>query len=1515
MERPFNPKFSISKPIFKPKLVDKYHQPQRVIDESLVSKLFLLLNEGNIENITEFITKNRLLINVRNSDGDSPLHIIITSTNIIKEEKLELVKMLLTKGASPVAINKFNITPIHLAAQEQLVDIVKFLLEYKADPNSLDSNNMNALHFAVLGKNIKCPAREEIRDDYLVPKRKTSIVTEEKKIVQEIADSINKLFFEWPVTQRLFKNIFNNINNFDKLYATELTQKKETFLKDIYKTISDKNLTKDEKRTEINTKLIKLSEDIESLFRSEIAEALDDSTKKVTIDNDKIIIKHFNISDIFDKLKNNIATHQNKAIDILNDITTKFSESKDNYNKILVELKELRWLNRLLVIQYKWDGSGNNITYGTTTLTKNMTAITYNDIFGDKIPVSEKDLDNYYKLDDSYNNITDYNLFYKDASINVITRFPDFKMAIYDGSLSDTAQKYVHMTNAEKNKMAVSYNLQFDRDPSLNNSWGKTIPISGRKVFFPYAFKLNASDSTPSTITEEVKMTFLKYPYALSEEINSQLKRLSDDISVISKFIDKNESWNITIHALPSILILFYSTLRNIKVLYDYLKEKKINLEKIGELIVLKYKENMNHPTHANKYMWVYENMLNKIHSSMELYFEILSFVPTIFNSLLLLSNEYNTIVNTMTQLEGTKELEAYYSQWDISQLQFLATEYIGNTNYFSTDLNIFKIKLNSIKTLNDISLNADYITEYLHPILNSKIEFYPNSVRDPIINDLSNNGVQITYPDDYKYRPSNSTKFIDFNPYNSTGISSTGFAINDLSFRNLNYNVTDNNKTLTKKDKNGANIKPLFGNHIQFLKYYIMFYVANTIFDTTNTYSDIGTNITSHSLELPTDKIEKYKTYISSTLDLSLSELQNTDKILLVELMSETFNNYVEFLLNQMSKKIAYESLEQYKLIINDPLLKVSSTDHIPIFQMFASDDTRNILNLGLKSKLTVEDIKNLDDTFDDYQDEALIKEKSNNSSNLIIKMKDNFCLNFDLDLIKLLIENRTSLSQKDNSGKMPINYALEFKNLKLITHLAPDMQYYKDSPIIKSHFIDLLKQTIAELVVEKKYSKFYTKYEAKLVKLFENIPEINTNILSSIEYTIPMYMTLLNSLLFINIINFDYGYTPEKLFNLQNLFGYSSSTSYYGPIIDLVSKGETLTDYSKKIKNSKIQLQLDIINKKLSNYKNTEKYFEIYDDERKLFGESEIDIDGTLLDISQNIHSSEAEINQLKPIVGKSSNLTLGTRDITTLKIKNTSSLYDNLFFTVLNTGIYDASLNIKLYKALWQKYHKEIDPNNYINNIHLKSINGILDNLDNSENIIIFKDLYSIFNNISKDYIECPLEYNHTNPTLVEIMKLITHTTTHTIFNYMYITLTTMMIKHLKTTYPDPMPSNYILEKLKLNLTSEFIKYIFMTLPEKATKIILNIYDGEDDPDRRETLDSIFSKIIVLLNRGPAFIMPTKQESPLIDNIKTYIIPYYINYSKLIVKELFALSNNFFKHLSGIYQMLKIHEKLIN
>jgi ankyrin repeat protein len=214
-----------------PRYESKYHVPEKKIPEDKINKLFNeIILKGNLFEIQDFINQNNLTLNVRDTDGQSPLHVLFNNPSLLPIEKKQLTEFLISRGAPVNVFDKNNVTPIHLACKFQLNDIVNILLKNNADLNVQDNSNLTPLHYALIGFEIDCPEKFELKKDF-----------NNKSIT--IQENINKIIndhFKDDILQYL--NLAQDfIYNLDK-YENELLEEKFKNLSEIInQKLSDPN--------------------------------------------------------------------------------------------------------------------------------------------------------------------------------------------------------------------------------------------------------------------------------------------------------------------------------------------------------------------------------------------------------------------------------------------------------------------------------------------------------------------------------------------------------------------------------------------------------------------------------------------------------------------------------------------------------------------------------------------------------------------------------------------------------------------------------------------------------------------------------------------------------------------------------------------------------------------------------------------------------------------------------------------------------------------------------------------------------------------------------------------------------------------------------------------------------------------------------------------------------------------------------------------------------------------------
>lgn len=216
-----DPKKQKYKP-FKPKFVkypDKDHIPDIKVDEGTVNNLFAVVQDGNYNKIRNAIINNNTTFNVRNEDGDTLLHTVLSNEKMKPDDRIKLTSYLIQHGAPIDAFNKNNVTPLHLAAKYALHDAVDLLLNNGANSNVLDSQQMSALHYAVTGTITTCKSKKKITS--LVPKE-----VQKPQTSKELRD-VSKLLIDiiyTPNFSQYVKHIRDTIALVPQMYAEEIEE-------------------------------------------------------------------------------------------------------------------------------------------------------------------------------------------------------------------------------------------------------------------------------------------------------------------------------------------------------------------------------------------------------------------------------------------------------------------------------------------------------------------------------------------------------------------------------------------------------------------------------------------------------------------------------------------------------------------------------------------------------------------------------------------------------------------------------------------------------------------------------------------------------------------------------------------------------------------------------------------------------------------------------------------------------------------------------------------------------------------------------------------------------------------------------------------------------------------------------------------------------------------------------------------------------------------------------------------
>lgn len=304
---------------------------------------------------------------------------------------------------------------------------------------------------------------------------------------------------------------------------------------------------------------------------------------------------------------------------------------------------------------------------------------------------------------------------------------------------------------------------------------------------------------------------------------------------------------------------------------------------------------------------------------------------------------------------------------------------------------------------------------------------------------------------------------------------------------------------------------------------------------------------------------------------------------------------------------------------------------------------------------------------------------------------------------------------------------------------------------------------------------------------------------------------------------------------------------------------------------------------------------------------------------------------------------------------KKESVVEIYDSVFIDVINqtdssklkNNIIDFSVDLKTYPAIWKKFlknHKKGTSDftqimDIISSYQFRLINDSKnDNIvDNFDNINVVRNYYkNVTDPFINTFFEMSREYNYsTNYAMTIIMDILVHIIKRVICVNLYGTILKGLSKYVIATFPYDSNSKMYkneeqYQKYILNLIigtineggkqgkggSRLLYYILNTLPLKIVKIILQIFEGDDegenDPDRQNNLESIFDQITVILESTTSINL--NKGNALTQGLKEHVYPYYIDFLEMFVKEMFNLMSNYMRTLQYQSKMLDIIHNII-
>ncbi len=192
---------------------EKSYKPLIKLDDKLVTDLFNIVGNMNLNEIKQFVMIENITFNVYDRFGNNLIHHILLENDLLKTEsqRLLIIKYLYEEHVNPDAPNNLNQTPLHIACIKQYMNIIKYLIELGVDINYKDNFGNTPLHKLFSG-NIKLEEKTTISNIVPLPKIQDTISTNTlKEESKKLWESIKKSPFLESIVNTM-KNSFN-INN------------------------------------------------------------------------------------------------------------------------------------------------------------------------------------------------------------------------------------------------------------------------------------------------------------------------------------------------------------------------------------------------------------------------------------------------------------------------------------------------------------------------------------------------------------------------------------------------------------------------------------------------------------------------------------------------------------------------------------------------------------------------------------------------------------------------------------------------------------------------------------------------------------------------------------------------------------------------------------------------------------------------------------------------------------------------------------------------------------------------------------------------------------------------------------------------------------------------------------------------------------------------------------------------------------------------------------------------------
>lgn len=1534
-----------------------------------ISGLFVVVGEGNVTKIREYIEKNNIVINssIVDGDGNSLLHIIITKDPKYFPEikKIHLISFLVDEMNYPTDIsNNMGITPLHLAASYQYNQIIRFLIKKNANVMAHDINNKTPLHYAIIGNTHVCK-NIRVKD-----------IIKSENLNHEFGDITNVIIntLDSSVLLKYLRHIRNTLDAFDDILLYEYIDLETNYKNDAVKILGRLDMTNEEKKNKINELIHSLQSNIEKILTNKLKTTL--TTFDIGTNNsagwgvDNLhILPYKNINEMRENVHNDVKM---KYINNYDDLIKKYnitSNTSDKLQQFVVEMDKnfeaILHISSLIV-------SGNPPDFYSILFRDSLDS---DILIPPEIDISSYNKDKHIQFKKVYNATNPLDLLIDDPE----------KLGQFKQSKKMTNYKVIPKDHIGYNIPNVTYSI-ISVFHNFCNNIKKHISIldnnikcfkkyveDKNKVIYDLYYKLTVY-IVISCLNICQNLSFMSLE--LSRIKTNDLQRLSREVDeVITKYNDKtvifnlkkfNNDINTNINAIEKKITELYSNVYNLMVALnkhiDYinslsgltfiLKYHKTNLkiEKIDELYNLydkQFEKLQIIPESLNVYISQYNPINNDIKTNK---LKIISkFVPQVHK------NHYSTYVASP---------DAYRETSNPAHLGL----YVYNNSHMNTT-NRKKFMSNNPHDKN------------VYPL----IEFDPNN--NPKKATVGILGYEV-FDGGFKWKP----EYLKYGPmtpdeykiYKNDFVSPPQQTRYDGSFGLKFY--TDNNKPkkYPKEEKAWPVVSTVLDEHFNMIKFSLVQTIISTFEQIMNKKNKDETDKYIFSV---LDKIQNIFSIKIPSASSDKNQAKYIMYILISKLADDIIINFIKQCIIRASAVIVtkfYKSeistdMKDIDLsIIQKPIKSIGAYLHkmnefiLNDFSLTQPWNTNTANKLSFLDTIVEEPPREegviiLDD---DYFSLQLTTEKT--------------CVNTKIDTIKNLLENGAQVNAVDSTGLSVIHYAIKNKLVQVIEELVKEQHnnviyngtvtkiispsnltplnycatlYLKHTNILFNG--QSIKDSIHELI---------DVYYKNLTDRILSSETSANNTLKHLDLCFTRSLLMLNNHFGFMMSNFMRSWNMDDHHNLIKLVEYVAASRQpqhkipilnekYPPIFNEIPQNDPNGDVILKkilhnlsnvktleIENQENNAMTIILKRKMKslnlNTPNVSRIKQMITKSISQNSVSESENNKKILKMKQELNNLFQIFNQ-EYLNSKSRNENL----------VNTFSINENDIIDTYNKFVTQGH-GYHLYNDMWKLHIKNIDNNlgiyvphflvlyaqRYIGERILEDANEYSNQLRNLKIVNVF---YSkIVMPFIHDYDNLPQEYGVNNYALTIIMKIIAHNIATTTCYNLFIAITQILTQYISTTQPNTnneshnlLPEKYysqIMEIIDKILSPQMKKYkttlsgvlkqtrifddILITYPLLLVKCVLHIYEGDDDNDK------IYTSVKDILGRIPTKLLLNSfinidNKSDLITKLNTKIIPYFelvltnqITYTKALLDNYIKFLNNESKYTNIMILLLE-------